>query len=108
MSRWLRRRMAQFLGASLVLFAGCSPALAGSAPPAGLSVDHPPAGGRGALRQFARCMRTHGVRMREPTDWAGHPGRLLVYLPPHNRRTRPAYRSCDHLRVAAKQQGGPH
>jgi len=108
MSRWLRKRVAQFLAASLFLLAGCCAALAGPAAPAGFSVDHPPAGARGALRQFARCMRTHGVRMPEPTSWAGHPGRLLVYLPPHNRSTRSAYRSCDHLRVLAKQRGGPH
>lgn len=107
MSRRLSRRMAQFLGASVFLFVGCTPALAGLARPRGLSVDHPPTGSRGPLREFAGCMRSHGVSMPDPTDWVGHPGRLLVYLPPQSRSTRSAYRSCDYLRVRAKQRGGP-
>jgi hypothetical protein len=91
--------------------AACSAATArsgGPVPPRGFSVDHPPAGALGPLTDFARCMRLHRVQMPDPIRWAGHHGRLTVYLPPHDRRTRGAYRACDHFRVLAKQKGGPH
>jgi hypothetical protein len=93
--------------------AACSAAAAGAGAggpvgPRGVSVDHPPAGALGPLTDFARCMRRHRVQMPGPIRWSGHRGRLTVYLPPHDRRTRGAYRACDHFRVLAKQKGGPH
>jgi CubicO group peptidase (beta-lactamase class C family) len=51
-------------------------------------------------------MRQHGVQMPAPTAWGR--GRLIIYYPPHDPGTNTAYRACDHFRVLAKQQGGPH
>ena len=92
-----------------VAAAACSPAdrtsrhTGGS----GFSVDHPPLGAYPALLDFTRCMRSHGVQVRAPAEWRGH-NRLTVYYPPHNAASDAAYRACDHFRVLAKQQGGPH
>jgi hypothetical protein len=99
------------VGVVAVLLTGCaapaSSAPAGGGPALGISVDHPPLGAYRALVAFAHCMHEHQVLMREPVLWLGH-GRLIVYYPPYNSGTDAAYRACDHFRVLAKRQGGPH
>jgi hypothetical protein len=103
-------RRTAVIGAVSVVLAGCGAAAApgrAGEPGRGFSVDHPPLGAYQALVVFTRCMRRHQVLMQEPAPWRGH-GRLSIYYPPHDLRTNSAYRACDHFRILAKQQGGPH
>jgi hypothetical protein len=56
---------------------------------------------------FARCMRAHGVQMRDPFHRPGHSG-LSIDLPQQTAANHPAFSACNHYIqpiVAAKQAG---
>lgn len=45
---------------------------------------------------FARCMRSHGVQMSDPSHQPGHTG-LTIELPQETAVTRPAFAACNHF-----------
>jgi hypothetical protein len=45
---------------------------------------------------FARCMRAHGVQMRDPFHRAGHSG-LSIDIPSQTGANRPAFSACMHI-----------
>ena len=45
---------------------------------------------------FARCMRAHGVQMRDPFHRAGHAG-LSINIPSQTGANRPAFSACMHF-----------
>src|SRR5690242_19756967 len=45
---------------------------------------------------YARCMRAHGVQMRDPYHRAGHNG-LSISVPPETAANRPAFSACMHF-----------
>jgi hypothetical protein len=45
---------------------------------------------------FARCMRAHGVQMRDPFHRAGHSG-LSIDIPSQTAANRPAFKACLHI-----------
>jgi hypothetical protein len=45
---------------------------------------------------FARCMRAHGVQMRDPYHRAGHAG-LSISVPAQTAANRPAFSTCMHF-----------
>jgi hypothetical protein len=56
---------------------------------------------------FARCMRAHGVQMRDPFHIPGHSG-LSIDMPTRDAATSAAYGVCTHFItkiIAAKQAG---
>jgi hypothetical protein len=56
---------------------------------------------------FTRCMRGHGVQMRDPFHRPGHSG-LSIDMPTQDSATRVAYRACTHFiqsLIQAKQAG---
>ena len=56
---------------------------------------------------FARCMRAHGVQMRDPFHIPGHSG-LSIEMPTRDAATSAAYGVCTHFIskiIAAKQAG---
>jgi hypothetical protein len=64
---------------------------------------------------FTRCMRGHGVQMRDPFHRPGHSG-LSIDMPTQDSATRVAYRACTHFiqsliqakQAGAAQQAAPH
>jgi hypothetical protein len=57
---------------------------------------------------FARCMRAHGVQMRDPFHRPGHSG-LSIEMPTRDAATSAAYGVCTHFIskiIAAKQAAG--
>jgi len=46
--------------------------------------------------QFARCMRAHGVQVRDPYHRAGHSG-LSISVPGQTAANRPAFSACNHF-----------
>ena len=59
------------------------------------------------MLHFARCMRTHGVAMPDPSHRPGHAG-LSIDMPTRDAATRPAYVACTHFIqpiVSAKAAG---
>ena len=56
---------------------------------------------------FARCMRSHGVQMSDPSHIPGHTG-LSINMPTQDSATRPAYAACMHFIqpiIQAKEAG---
>lgn len=118
------------LVAVAVAAAGCSSAASqpgpGSAPVASLS-GHAAAAQPGAgqpptqqqsdqdMISFARCMRSHGVQMSDPTHRPGHAG-LSIDMPTRDSATSAAYAACIHFMAAiiqaksagAASQAAPH
>jgi hypothetical protein len=56
---------------------------------------------------FARCMRAHGVRMRDPFHRAGHSG-LSIDIPPPTAANRPGFSACMHLLQPIIQMKNAH
>jgi hypothetical protein len=56
---------------------------------------------------FARCMRAHGVQMRDPFHRAGHAG-LSIEVPPQTAAKRPAFSACMHFLQPIIQMKNAH
>ena len=56
---------------------------------------------------FARCMRAHGVQMRDPFHRAGHAG-LSIEVPPQTAANRPAFSTCMHFLQPIIQMKNAH
>jgi hypothetical protein len=56
---------------------------------------------------FARCMRAHGVQMRDPFHRAGHSG-LSIGIPPQTAANRPAFSACMHFLQPIMQMKNAH
>ncbi len=124
--RGRRAAAAALLAAAAALAAGCSsgPGSQGSSPVASLPGHATTGSGQPPLNSassdqgminFARCMRSHGVQMRDPFHRPGHAG-LSLDLPPQDPATRTAYAACTHYiarliqtkQAGAAAQAAPH
>jgi len=56
---------------------------------------------------FARCMRAHGVQMRDPYHRAGHAG-LSISVPAQTNANRPAFKACLHFLQPIIQMKNAH
>ena len=56
---------------------------------------------------FARCMRAHGVQVRDPFHRAGHSG-LSIELPAQTVSNRPAFIACNHFLQPIIQMKNAH
>ena len=111
-----RRAMAMLaLAAAALTLAACS---SGQAAP---QVAHLPGQGSHArttgqqtgaqmdrdMINFARCMRAHGVQMRDPFHRAGHSG-LSIGVPAQTAANRPAFGACLHFLQPIIQMKNAH
>lgn len=92
------------LVAALVL--ATATACGGSSQPSGAHVPSLSQGDQ-EMVSFTRCMRGHGIHMRDPYRRPGNSG-LTLDLPTATPAVRPALRACDHLiaRVNAEKEAG--
>jgi hypothetical protein len=111
MRAYLHRRHRPLRAVALLALSAAAIALAAcSSPAAGPQVAHlaghgTRTNGSGQLTtaqsdldmiSFARCMRAHGVAVRDPFHRAGHSG-LSIEIPSQTASNRPAFSACNHF-----------
>jgi len=116
-----RGRWAHRAAALLAMSAAATAIAACSSDPSAPQVAHLPGHGGQAkaadqltvaqsdrdMISFARCMRAHGVQMRDPFHRAGHSG-LSIGIPPQTAANRPAFSACMHFLQPIMQMKNAH